>query len=61
MDGVAALVIDNGSLMCKAGRAGDDAPLAVFPSVVGHLNMNCGIGRVYGPRHNFGCSQYQKG
>ena len=27
-----ALVIDNGSGMCKAGFAGDDAPRAVFPS-----------------------------
>ncbi|KAA8619926.1 Actin cytoplasmic 2 [Pyrenophora tritici-repentis] len=27
---VAALVIDNGSGMCKAGFAGDDAPRAVF-------------------------------
>jgi len=32
---VAALVVDNGSGMCKAGFAGDDAPRAVFPSVVG--------------------------
>jgi len=32
---VAALVIDNGSGMCKAGFAGDDAPRAVFPSIVG--------------------------
>merc|ERR1712168_341541 len=31
----AALVIDNGSGMVKAGFAGDDAPRAVFPSVVG--------------------------
>ncbi|KAK7807378.1 hypothetical protein U0070_026812 [Myodes glareolus] len=31
-----ALVIDNGSGMCKAGFAGDDAPRAVFPSIVGH-------------------------
>ncbi|XP_066291397.1 actin, cytoskeletal-like [Branchiostoma lanceolatum] len=30
-----ALVVDNGSGMCKAGFAGDDAPRAVFPSVVG--------------------------
>ncbi|EJW75312.1 hypothetical protein WUBG_13779 [Wuchereria bancrofti] len=29
-DDVAALVIDNGSGMCKAGFAGDDAPRAVF-------------------------------
>ncbi|XP_061169243.1 actin, cytoplasmic-like [Saccostrea echinata] len=32
---VAALVIDNGSGMCKAGFAGDDAPKTVFPSIVG--------------------------
>ena len=32
---VAALVIDNGSGMCKAGFAGDDAPRAVFPALVG--------------------------
>ena len=32
---IAALVIDNGSGMCKAGFAGDDAPRAVFPSIVG--------------------------
>ena len=41
---VAALVIDNGSGMCKAGFAGDDAPRAVFPSVVGRprhqVNLN---------------------
>lgn len=30
-----SLVIDNGSGMCKAGFAGDDAPRAVFPSIVG--------------------------
>jgi actin len=30
-----ALVIDNGSGMVKAGFAGDDAPRAVFPSIVG--------------------------
>jgi len=34
-DEIAALVIDNGSGMCKAGFAGDDAPRAVFPSIVG--------------------------
>jgi actin-related protein len=32
---VQALVVDNGSGMVKAGFAGDDAPRAVFPSVVG--------------------------
>nr|XP_002128962.1 actin, cytoplasmic-like [Ciona intestinalis] len=32
---VAALVVDNGSGMCRAGFAGDDAPRAVFPTIVG--------------------------
>ncbi|CAJ0601999.1 unnamed protein product [Cylicocyclus nassatus] len=32
---LAPLVIDSGSGMCKAGFAGDDAPRAVFPSIVG--------------------------
>ncbi|XP_046580591.1 actin-5-like [Haliotis rubra] len=32
---IAAVVIDNGSGMCKAGFAGDDAPRAVFPAVIG--------------------------
>lgn len=36
---VAALVVDNGSGMCKAGMAGDDAPRAVFPSIVGRPKM----------------------
>jgi len=36
---VAALVVDNGSGMCKAGFAGDDAPRAVFPSIVGRPKM----------------------
>jgi len=38
-DDVAALVVDNGSGMCKAGFAGDDAPRAVFPSIVGRPKM----------------------
>merc|ERR1712125_130161 len=32
-DDLQALVVDNGSGMCKAGFAGDDAPRAVFPSL----------------------------
>uniref|UniRef100_A0A8D2B8Q0 Uncharacterized protein n=1 Tax=Sciurus vulgaris TaxID=55149 RepID=A0A8D2B8Q0_SCIVU len=32
---IAGLVIDNGSGMCKASFVGDDAPRAVFPSIVG--------------------------
>jgi len=35
----AAIVIDNGSGMCKAGIAGDDAPRASFPAVVGRPKM----------------------
>ncbi|KAG8829039.1 actin [Serendipita sp. 399] len=35
VDEIAAIVLDNGSGMCKAGFAGDDAPRAVFPSIVG--------------------------
>lgn len=30
-----SLVVDNGSGMVKAGLAGNDAPSAVFPSIVG--------------------------
>jgi len=40
------LVIDNGSGMVKAGFAGDDAPRAVFPSLVGrprHINIMPGM------------------
>ncbi|KAL1920139.1 uncharacterized protein VTP21DRAFT_1285 [Calcarisporiella thermophila] len=47
-DEVAALVIDNGSGMCKAGFAGDDAPRTVFPSIVGsprHQGMMVGMGQ----------------
>jgi len=36
---VAALVVDNGSGVCKAGFAGDDAPRGVFPSIVGRPKM----------------------
>ena len=35
VEDVGALVVDNGSGICKAGFAGDDAPRAVFPSIVG--------------------------
>jgi len=34
-DEVFAIVIDNGSGMCKAGFANDDEPKAVFPTIVG--------------------------
>uniref|UniRef100_A0ACB8F1F7 Actin, cytoplasmic 2 n=1 Tax=Sphaerodactylus townsendi TaxID=933632 RepID=A0ACB8F1F7_9SAUR len=45
---IAALVIDNGSGMCKAEFAGDDAPRAVFPSIVGrpcHQGVMVGMGQ----------------
>ncbi|KAF8797520.1 Actin/actin-like protein [Phlegmacium glaucopus] len=45
-DDITALVIDNGSGMCKAGFAGDDAPRAVFPSIVGrprHTGVMLGL------------------
>ena len=48
VDEVAALVVDNGSGMCKAGFAGDDAPRAVFPSIVGrprHKGVMVGMGQ----------------
>ncbi|KAJ3544611.1 hypothetical protein NMY22_g2717 [Coprinellus aureogranulatus] len=46
-DDMAALILDNGSGMCKAGFAGDDAPRAVFPSIVGrprHQGVMVGMG-----------------
>jgi len=45
---VAALVVDNGSGMVKAGFAGDDAPRSVFPSIVGrpkHTGVMVGMGQ----------------
>jgi hypothetical protein len=45
---VQALVVDNGSGMCKAGFAGYDAPRAVFPSIVGrprHKGVMVGMGQ----------------
>jgi actin beta/gamma 1 len=44
---VAALVVDNGSGMCKAGFAGDDAPRAVFPSIVGRPRHQVGFVLVF--------------
>nr|XP_053655583.1 uncharacterized protein LOC128704467 [Cherax quadricarinatus] len=43
-----ALVVDNGSGMVKAGFAGDDAPRAVFPFIVGrprHQGVMVGMGQ----------------
>ncbi|EIM85397.1 actin 2 [Stereum hirsutum FP-91666 SS1] len=47
-DEISAIVLDNGSGMCKAGFAGDDAPRAVFPSIVGrhrHTGVMVGMGQ----------------
>jgi len=47
-DEVAALVCDNGTGMVKAGFSGDDAPRAVFPSIVGrpkHTGVMVGMGQ----------------
>ncbi|KAH7549310.1 hypothetical protein JRO89_XS13G0012800 [Xanthoceras sorbifolium] len=38
-DEVSAIVLDLGSHTCKAGYAGEDAPKAVFPSVVGAFDQ----------------------
>ncbi len=34
-----SVIIDNGSGMCKAGLAGDDAPRNIFPSIVGRWKV----------------------
>jgi actin beta/gamma 1 len=42
------IVLDNGSGLCKAGFAGDDAPRCVFPSIVGrprHQGVMVGMGQ----------------
>jgi actin beta/gamma 1 len=47
-DDSTACVIDNGSGMVKAGFVGDDAPRAVFPSIVGrprHQGVMVGMGQ----------------
>ena len=42
IDEFTPIILDNGSGMCKAGFAGEDAPRTVFPSLVGR------------PRHQVG-------
>ncbi|XP_073526469.1 uncharacterized protein [Phyllobates terribilis] len=47
-DDIQPLVVDNGTGMVKAGFAGDDAPRAVFPSIVGrprHTGVMVGMGQ----------------
>ncbi|KAI5185701.1 actin beta/gamma 1 [Nematocida homosporus] len=44
----ASIVVDNGSGQCKAGFSGDDAPRAVFPSIIGkprHHGVMVGMGQ----------------
>ncbi|KAH3761125.1 actin 11 [Pelomyxa schiedti] len=46
-DEVQSIIIDNSSWMMKAGFGGDDAPRAVFPSIVGrprHTGVMAGMG-----------------
>jgi actin beta/gamma 1 len=45
---VSAIIIDNGSFMMKGGFSGDDAPRAVFPSIVArprHTGVMVGMGQ----------------
>ena len=47
-DDFAALVVDDGSKMCKAGFTSDNAPTAIFPSIVGrprHQGVMVGMGQ----------------
>ena len=44
-----AVVIDNGTGLCKAGIAGDDAPRSCFPMVVGRPKDYTMIGTEYTP------------
>ena len=54
------VVIDNGSGMCKAGIAGEDAPRAAFPSMIGRPIMpSVMIGRDSTDTY-FGDEAYQK-
>jgi actin-related protein len=56
---IAALVIDNGSGMCKAGFAGDDAPRSVFPSLIGRARQPGIMVRVvYAVVHSESCCTF---
>lgn len=35
-----AIIIDNGSTLCKVGFAGDEVPRSIFPAVIGHSKYN---------------------
>lgn len=43
-DEAVPVVCDNGTGMVKAGFAGDDAPRAVFPSMVGRRHRGAMVG-----------------
>ncbi|KAK3593419.1 hypothetical protein CHS0354_020177 [Potamilus streckersoni] len=45
-DDISAVVIDNGSGICKAGFAGDDAPRAVFPAITGRPRYDVAAARI---------------
>ena len=49
-DDPVAITIDNGSWMIKAGFAGDDAPRAVFPNMVGKAKRSGSLDSVLGLR-----------
>lgn len=40
-ENIAAVVIDNGSGLCKVGFAGEDYPKSVLPSIVGRIMKVC--------------------
>ena len=52
-DGVQPVVIDCGFGKCKAGFAGDDAPCAVYPSVVGRVRSTGGIMAPMGMKYEY--------
>jgi len=51
---VAALVVDNGSGCVKAGFAGDDAPRAIFPSIVGRPRYHLTVSYLFTLKTGFG-------
>ncbi|KAL3512278.1 hypothetical protein ACH5RR_024995 [Cinchona calisaya] len=53
-DEVSAIVVDLGSHTCKAGYAGEDAPKAVFPSVVGSIDHQMEVDEPYNADKNSG-------
>lgn len=58
-DELNAVVIDNGSGICKAGIAGDDVPKACFPSCIGRPRFPQMTG-TEGKDEFIGTTYYQK-